>query len=99
MKRHKKSLIIKGLISLILWIGFLYVVSSFPPEGPFLPLFFILLFFTLFFFLRIFSRLALTLSIGIIGYLLLRFLQMDNHLNLVLLLALMVTIGIYQNKG
>ncbi|MCL5675643.1 MAG: hypothetical protein M1120_00770 [Patescibacteria group bacterium] len=98
MKRSKKRLV-RLLLTIVFWVSLLVLVFAFSPSGFFVPLFFLLAFLAVYFLLSLFLPVAFTLSIAILGFLLLRYFHMDNHLNLVLLLALTVSLGLYQSKG
>jgi len=98
MRRSKKPFI-RFVLSFLLWIALLILVFGFSPTGYLIPIFFLLLFLALYFLLSSFLPLASPITIGIVGYLVLRFFHMDNNLNLVLLLSLVVSLGLYQNKG
>lgn len=99
MRKNRKSTILKILLSIIFWLLLLILVVGFSPTGYLIPIFFILLFLAIYFLLSAFLPLASPITIGIVGYLALRYFHMDNNLNLILLLALVVSLGLYQGKS
>lgn len=96
--RNRKKTFGKFILSLLLWLLLLVLVIGFAPTGYFVLLFFLLLFLSVYSLLSLFIPLALTLSLGVLGLTLLRFFHMDNSLNLILLLAMVVSFGLYQSK-
>lgn len=99
MRKNKRNAFFKIFLSILFWIFLLTLVVSFSPAGYLMPVFFLLLFLGLYFFLSAFLALASPITIGIVGYLALRFFHMDNNLNLILLGALILSLGLYQSKS
>lgn len=96
---RRRSKIPKIILASFFWAGLIYLVYKFPPDKLYLiGLFFLLLFIAFGLTLSLIlgsKRYASLLSAMVIIFLLLRFLKMANILNLVLLLALTLTLGLF----
>lgn len=83
-------------LACLFWLAWLYVLFAIDPNSQFSIFYFLLsifgsLFFTLSLILKN-TRRAFLISLGIVTFLVLRFLKLAHPLNLVLLLALLLTL-------
>lgn len=99
MKRNWKKSFGRLVLSLIFFLILLFLIFVYPPSNFLLPTFFLLLFLAIYFLLSALLPLASPITIGIVGYLALRYFHMDNSLNLILLTALVVSLGLYQSRS
>lgn len=90
------------LLAILFWLAWGWLVYSFAPTNNFLLItFYFLLFIACFLTLALIfanSRRGLIATLGIICFLILRFYQLGNVLNLVLLGGILITLNFYLAK-
>jgi len=98
----RKNFLPTLIITLLSWIGFIYIIFFQSPSSPlFLTTFYLLLFLSLFLTLSLIltnSRRGLLISLFIIFYLLLRYFKVATFLNTGLLLAVLFSLELYRRK-
>lgn len=99
VKKRRRTSAAAFVLTIVFWMSFVYLVLKIPPEStPVIAGFFINLFLLLFFTLSFLfenRRRSFLISLTAVFILLLRFFKMDNYLNIILLLALLVTMEVY----
>lgn len=97
MRRNRKlpKKLLLGAFCLIC-LGLLAV--SVPPEGLYLPVFFILLFLSIFFLVGVLTKYSFSVAVATIIFLILKMLNLDNTLNNVLLLILTLSLLVVQGR-
>ncbi|OGG11638.1 hypothetical protein A2Z00_01100 [Candidatus Gottesmanbacteria bacterium RBG_13_45_10] len=78
-----------------------WIIHTFPPEGPILGVFFLFLFAVSYFaslFLFNIVRRSLTISLGVMLFFMLRYLQLHNPLYIILLIACLFSLELYFQK-
>ena len=104
--RRRKNFFPTLLLAVIFWIGWLYIVFSVSPENttyhiPHTICFFFALFLALFLTLSLVlanTRRGFLMTLGVIGFLILRLLDSAHYLNLILLAGILFSLEIYLSK-
>ncbi len=97
--KHRGNFLPTLLLAILFWVGWGCLVYFLPPKNGLLLFTFCLLLFAAVFltFALIFanSRRGLLIAIALIGFLLLRYYELENILNITLLTAILICIELY----
>ena len=98
---HRKNFFAAAVITAVLWIVWAIMFFLVPPEGA-MPFVFLLISFLVVLFsgALIFAntRRGLLLSLGVVSFMLLRYFEIGNYLNLVLLAGLLLSVEYYLSR-
>ncbi len=98
----RKNFFAAAVIAFMLWIVWIFIFFFVPPERFSLPLIFIFVTFLTILFtgslLFASTRRGLLLSLGVVIFMLLRYFEIGNYLNLILLSGILLSIEYYLTK-